>query len=97
MLNSSIRKIKTLTTDGIEPFEVGLHNFEKHIEEVEILAKERSKTCEGCRFYKIEPIPFLRVTDHRIPALSDMSCGKCGCILSYKTRQSIKICSKWTR
>ncbi len=97
MLNSSIRKAKTLLTDGVDPYIEGKFNFEHPSEDNETLAKERSQTCEGCRFYKLEPIDFFRVTDENIPALSDMSCGKCGCVLSYKTRQSIKKCKKWER
>lgn len=90
-------KIKTLLNDGFDPYIEGKHNFENPDPAVEELAKDRAKTCMGCRYFKVEPIPMFRVKDERIPELSNMSCGLCGCIESYKLRQSIKKCSKWER
>lgn len=86
-----------MLTDGLEPYEVGWHNFENPLPEFEALAALRAITCGGCRYFRIEPIPMLRVVDTRTPELSEMMCGKCGCELSYKTRQNIKTCSKWAR
>lgn len=90
-------KIKTLLLEGVEPYEVGKQNFDNPEPEVEALAKQRAITCIGCRYFKDEPIDFFRVTDERIPELSGKSCGKCGCIESYKLRQSISICKKWQK
>lgn len=90
-------KVKTLIEDGIDPYLEGKHNFYNPTNETESLAKERYETCKGCRYFKLEPIPFLRVEDKRMPELSNMSCGLCGCIESYKLRQSIKKCKKWQR
>lgn len=88
-------KIKTLLTDGLDPYLEGKHNFNNPVEEVEALAKERAKICIGCRYFKTEPIEMFRVVDERIPELTNKSCGLCGCIESYKLRQSIKVCKKW--
>lgn len=90
-------KIKTILTQGIDPFLEGKHNFEKPKHEIELLAKERAITCLGCRYYKDEPIDFLRVKDDKITELSGKSCGKCGCVLPYKTRQSKSICKRWQK
>lgn len=97
MLNSSIRKLATLATDGMEPYEVGKHNFDNPLPEFEALAALRAITCMGCRYFRREPIEQFRVVDARTPELSEMMCGKCGCELSYKTRQDIKVCSKWPK
>lgn len=90
-------KLKTLLNVGLDPFRIGKHNFEFSVDEIEALAKERALKCMGCRYFKKEPVDFLRVEDKRIPELSEMSCGKCGCLLPYKARQSIKPCSKWLK
>lgn len=90
-------KIKTILTDGTAPLREGMYNYNNPQAEIELLAKERAKACTGCRYFKKEPIDFLRVKDQRIRELSEMSCGKCGCLLPYKTRQSIKPCSRWDR
>jgi len=88
-------KIKTLIADGTEPYFEGKRNFENPTDEFEQLAKQRATICGGCRYFRKEPIPFLRIEETRVPELSEMACGKCGCELSYKTRQDIKKCSKW--
>lgn len=92
-----LSKIKTLAQDGLDPFIKGKRNFDNQVDEIESLAKERAETCKGCRYFKDEPIQWLRVEDKSILELSGKSCGKCGCVLSYKTRQSIKTCSKWSK
>lgn len=97
MLSSSIRKAITLAKDGTKPYEVGKHNFENPTPEYEGKAAKRATICGGCRYFKKEPIDFLRVSDTGTPELSQMMCGKCGCELSYKTRQDIKVCSKWQK
>lgn len=92
---SILKKGVTIVKDGLEPYQVGKNNFELVNIEVEELAKKRADVCSGCRYFKKEPIPSLAVTDKKIPVLSEMMCGRCGCTLSYKTRQSIKMCAKW--
>ena len=60
------------------------------------LARERLENfCKGCDFNMKEPIEDMRVKDHTIPELSGRMCGYCGCVLSYKLRQSIKKCEFW--
>ena len=62
------------------------------------LAKQRFEDhCKGCVFNIQEPIPDMRVTDEKIPELSGRMCGNCGCVLSYKIRQSIKKCQYWKK
>ena len=90
-------KIITLLSDGVNPYLEGKMNFNTPIAEFERLAKERADICNGCRYFKKEPIPFLRIKDNRVPELTDMACGKCGCELAYKVRQNIKTCSKWIK
>lgn len=60
------------------------------------LAKERLENfCKGCDFNMKEPVEDMRVKDNSIPELSGRMCGNCGCVLSYKLRQSIKKCEFW--
>lgn len=62
------------------------------------LAKERFEDhCKGCEFNVKEPIESMRVKDFAIPGISDRMCGLCGCILSYKIRQSVKKCEYWKK
>ena len=96
-MQSFSKKIKSLVKNGLEPLEVGVLNFHNPIAEVEKLASERSKTCEGCIFFEDEPISFLRVEDKRLPLLSNKYCSDCGCTLAYKIRQSIVICKNWKK
>lgn len=91
------KKIVTLVKEGFGPLEAGFENFKNPTQQVESLAKDRAKTCIGCPLFVDEPVDFLRVTDTRIPELSDKMCDGCGCTLSYKTRQSIKPCDKWQK
>jgi RNase P subunit RPR2 len=95
-MQSFKKKIVSLVTNGIEPLEVGMHNFKHPNKDVEILAKIRSVTCGNCHEYVDEPIDFLRVNDVRIESLSNKMCDECGCTLSYKLRQSITKCKKWS-
>ncbi len=60
------------------------------------LARERFENhCRTCEFNIKEPIEEMRVKDSIIPDLSGKQCGLCGCVLSYKIRQSIKKCEYW--
>lgn len=96
-MQSFKKKIVSLIEHGADGLEEGMHNFKQPIAEVESLAESRKNECVVCEFYTEEPIPFLRVTDERIPELSNKMCDECGCILSYKLRQSINKCSKWQK
>lgn len=94
-MQSFKKKIVSLVKNGIDPLAEGMNNFNHPNIDVEILAKERMKTCIGCPMYQIEPIQMFRIKDKSIPELSDMFCDSCGCTLSYKLRQSIETCNKW--
>lgn len=94
---SILIKSNTIFDDGVLAFKEGRKNYNNPTEENELLAMQRAKICVTCRYYKKEEIPFLRKKDKRIYELSEMACGKCGCLLLYKTRQSIKPCSKWQK
>ena len=88
-------KLQTILKDGLEPFKEGKRNYELNIPEIEDLARERLNTCLGCKFYHKEPVIIFRIKDDRIPELSEMMCGDCGCELPFKTRQNLSICKKW--
>jgi len=94
-MRSISKKIKSLLDNGLEPLEEGVLNFNNPIPEIELLALERSKSCEECVFFVDEPISFLRIEDKRLPLLSNKMCDDCGCTLSYKLRQSKTKCDKW--
>lgn len=96
-MQSFKKKIVSLIDNGIDPVIEGKRNFDKLNKEVERLAIERLATCKGCPFFIDEPINFLQVIDKRIPKLSKKMCDECGCTLSYKLRQSKKMCSKWLK
>ncbi|MGI9582647.1 hypothetical protein ACR1PO_15740 [Chryseobacterium sp. RRHN12] len=75
---------------------VGLLNFKTGNKKALELANKRLENhCKSCKFSIDEPIPELRVEDKQIPELSGKTCGDCGCILSYKLRQSVKKCRRW--
>lgn len=60
------------------------------------LARERLENhCKGCEFNIKEPIESMRVSDSIIPEISGRQCGLCGCVLSFKIRQSVKKCQYW--
>ncbi len=91
-LKSIAKKVQSLSKSGLEPYEIGKHNFENPSEEIEELAKER---LEYCNCLINEPIDFLRVEDKRIPELSNKVCKECFCTAAYKFRQSKSPCPKW--
>lgn len=95
-MQSFKKKIVSLVTNGIEPLEVGMHNFRNPVLEIERLAENRMNECSGCEFFQTEPISFLRVEDKNIVELSNKMCNECGCTLSYKLRQSITKCKNWS-
>lgn len=94
-LKSLTKKVKTLTEQGLEPYEVGKSNFEHPTPCIDKLATERAKICADCEHFKTEPIKQFQVVDSNIPGLSKMYCEDCGCISSYKLRQSIEVCDRW--
>lgn len=94
-MQSFKKKIVSLIDNGVEPLQEGINNFKYPDMDIELLAEERKNVCVGCEFYEREPIDFLRVEENRIPELSEMMCGECGCTLSYKLRQSKSKCNKW--
>lgn len=60
------------------------------------LAKERfDKFCKDCEYNVVDPVEDMQVKDSIIPELSKKQCGFCGCVLSYKIRQSVKKCVYW--
>ena len=72
----------------------GMSNF--YFRKNTTLAKQRyDDFCKGCIYNVKEPIESMRLTDKDITELSGRSCGLCGCVLSYKTRQSVKKCPYW--
>ena len=101
-LTSLIKKAKTIIIDGLEPYEEGRYFFENPNEIIEDLAKERLPICLGCNYFIEEPNSLFKVggkygakTEDIISELTNKSCNKCGCILSYKVRQIIQPCEKW--
>ena len=99
MQNSKVKslgkKFSSLLENGTDGIFEGKENFDNPKIEVETLAEARAMTCVGCVNFKQEPIELFRVTDIRIPELSEMFCDDCGCTLSYKLRQSIIKCKLW--
>ena len=73
----------------------GMDNFEYPNPKIEMLAKERMEKVASCKHFKDEPIKQLRVNDVLIPEASGKYCDNCGCIISYKIRQSIEKCPCW--
>lgn len=94
-MQSFKKKIQSVVKHGIDPVLEGIKNFNNEDESVESLAKERLKECLKCPYFKTEPIDFMKVTDTRIPELTDKICGECFCTLSYKIRQSSIKCKRW--
>lgn len=96
-LQSGFKKVVSVLDNGIEPIAEGVKNFNNPINEIETLAEGRALTCVDCVNYIIEPIESFRVTDIRIPELSEMFCDDCGCTLSYKLRQTKTKCPLWKK
>ncbi|WP_159430247.1 hypothetical protein [Cruoricaptor ignavus] len=75
---------------------VGIRNFLSHSERWNLIAEDRLENfCADCDFFVDEKIASERVADRDIPGLSGKSCGDCGCVLSFKLRQSVKPCRFW--
>lgn len=85
--NPDLKKDLKAVISGMSNFYFGLKTN---------LAKERFENhCKGCDFNMLEPIEDMQVKDSIIPELSNRQCGCCGCVLSYKIRQSVKKCEYW--
>ncbi len=81
-----------LTTKAII---VGMTNFyfNNKKEEAEQLYKN---FCINCEYNVEETDKELQLVDTQIPEMTKRMCSFCGgCVLSFKTRQNIKPCSKW--
>ena len=91
-MNSIVKKIINV---DLEALVQGKHNFDNPNLQIENLAKKRLEKCLVCPDFVEEPIDIFRVIDKKIPKLSNKMCNQCGCIQSYKLRQSIKICKLW--
>ena len=89
------KAVKTIIKSGIDPFLDGKKNFENQSEEMEELARKRLQTCLECVHFKDEPIEVFKVKDENLPEASGKYCEDCGCVLSFKLRQSIQPCEKW--
>jgi hypothetical protein len=63
----------------------GIYNFKFPTPCIEKKALERSKICETCPNFVIDPIADFHVTD-RIEILSKKMCNLCTCVSSYKLR-----------
>jgi len=82
----------------LKPVFFGMLNFVAKNKMAIDLAKQRYlQSCKDCEFFAEEPNEILKVEDKDIPELSNKMCAECGCVLSYKNRQSIKLCSKWQK
>ena len=74
----------------------GIYNFKTNNDTARTLAEKRYiESCIDCQHFAPETNDFFKVIDTEIPELSNMQCKDCGCVLSYKLRQSKKICKKW--
>jgi len=94
-LKSISKKTVSILKNGIDPAIEGFNNFNNPTPYIETLAESRTLTCLSCPEFQKEPIESFRVTDIRIPELSEMFCNQCGCTSSYKLRQSITKCKLW--
>ena len=62
----------------------------------ELAQKRWDDHCKGCEFNVPDPVSSVAVQDKKIPEMSSRMCSHCGgCVLSYKTRQSVKKCEFW--
>jgi len=83
---SVIKDLKAVMS-GMSNFYFGLNK--------DLARKRFEDHCKNCIFNIEEPIPDMKVKDNDIPELSGRMCGNCGCVLSYKIRQSVKKCEYW--
>jgi hypothetical protein len=96
-MGSLFKKIKSIGKYGLEPLEEGMANYQLDNSEIEKKASERALECLSCHNFEEEPIDLFKIIDDRIPEISEMMCGDCGCALPYLLRQDIKICKIWRK
>lgn len=96
-MSSIKKKATTLIAHGLEPYAEGKRNYKANVPEIEELALKRLEMIKksGCKNFMEEPIDFFKVTDERIPELSGMMCGDCGCGVPYLIRQDLTKCNCW--
>lgn len=87
--------VESVKKSGIDPFKEGRKNFLRPKQEIEKLAKQRIEICKACDDFEDETVDLFKVKDKRIPEATEKYCGDCGCIISYKIRQSVEPCKKW--
>ena len=74
----------------------GMVNFYVKSKTAKEKAVERYENhCKGCEHFIDETIESMIIEDKEIPELSGKSCNLCGCVESWKLRQSIKTCEFW--
>lgn len=95
-------KFQTLLKDGLDPYLEGKKNFKSQSKDWDKTAKKRLETCRDCPLFVNEKNGLFKKgglygvkEDERIVELENKICGDCGCISTYKLRQSISICNKW--
>jgi hypothetical protein len=81
----------------LKPIYIGMLNFWTGDKKAEATAKNRLKNCLSCEFFIDEKNNLLKVNDTKIPILTNKQCGECGCVLSFKLRQSENLCNKWQK
>jgi hypothetical protein len=92
-MNSISKKIKNIDAEALA---IGVYNFKTKNKRAQEVAQQRFKNhCSLCPHFVLETIIVFQIKDNEIPELSKMMCNECGCVLSYKLRQSIKNCKKW--
>lgn len=96
-MGSLFKKIKSIGKYGLEPLEEGMANYQLDNSEIENKASERALECLSCHNFEEEPIDLFKIIDNKIPEISEMMCGDCGCALPYLLRQDIKICKLWKK
>lgn len=92
---SMFKKVRSITKNGLAPYEEGKQNYKLNIPTIEQVAAVRLKTCLKCSLFTKETVSFLKVEDERLKKSSEMICGDCGCSTPYLLRQYSKICKKW--
>jgi len=82
----------------LKPIYFGLLNFYTNNKTAKELAKKRYfENCKKCINFVDEENDLLKIEDKEIQQLSNKKCNLCGCVASYKLRQSIKKCELWQK
>lgn len=84
------------TNPELKQIYIGMLNFYSKSKNAEILAKKRYlDSCKNCTLFVDEKNELLQIKDTEIPELTNKNCYICGCVCSFKLRQSINKCDKW--